>query len=369
MLAKLRIVYLAHSLTSDWNNGNAHFLRGLMRELSAVGNSVTIFEAANGWSLTHLRTEDAGERSLQDFKQAYSELDIQTYTQSDEIEMWRERLYNCHVVIVHEWNDPALVQQVLQLAPEMGFRTLFHDTHHRALSSPDSIRAFQPERFDGVILFGEALRAVYRSRFDVTRAWTLHEAADTSVFFPRPSFNPMVDVVWIGNWGDSERVRELGEYLLAPALELKPDVLFNVYGVRYPSDGLRALQAAEIIYGGYLPNLDAPKVYSLAAITLHIPRRQYSEMLPGIPTIRVFEALASGIPLVSAPWQDTESLFEPDDFIFVHSSSEMGQAIKILLHEPERATALSHKGLATILERHTCRHRAVELTKICADLI
>jgi spore maturation protein CgeB len=39
-------------------------------------------------------------------------------------------------------------------------------------------------------------------------------------------------------------------------------------------------------------------------------------MLPGIPTIRVFEALACGIPLVSAPWDDSEHLFRPgEDFL------------------------------------------------------
>jgi spore maturation protein CgeB len=41
-----------------------------------------------------------------------------------------------------------------------------------------------------------------------------------------------------------------------------------------------------------------------------------SRALPGIPTIRVFEALACGIPLVSAPWDDAEGLFRPgEDFL------------------------------------------------------
>ena len=38
-----------------------------------------------------------------------------------------------------------------------------------------------------------------------------------------------------------------------------------------------------------------------------------NKALPGIPTIRVFEALACGIPLVSAPWQDEEGLFRPGE--------------------------------------------------------
>ena len=52
-------------------------------------------------------------------------------------------------------------------------------------------------------------------------------------------------------------------------------------------------------------------------MTVHVPRRPYVDALPGIPTIRVFEALACGIPLVSAPWRDEEGLFRHRDRIFL----------------------------------------------------
>ena len=86
-------------------------------------------------------------------------------------------------VIVHEWNPPEVIAEVLAARDRLGFRALFHDTHHRASSSPEQIARLQVTRFDGVIAFGESLRAIYRERFAVERAWTLHEAADTSVFF------------------------------------------------------------------------------------------------------------------------------------------------------------------------------------------
>ena len=34
----MRIVLFVHSLVSDWNHGNAHFLRGVVRELLARGH-------------------------------------------------------------------------------------------------------------------------------------------------------------------------------------------------------------------------------------------------------------------------------------------------------------------------------------------
>ena len=56
-------------------------------------------------------------------------------------------------------------------------------------------------------------------------------------------------------------------------------------------------------YRGWLANARAPDVFARHLATVHVPRRFYVERLPGIPTIRVFEALACGIPLVSAPWR------------------------------------------------------------------
>jgi hypothetical protein len=41
---KMKIVLFYHSLLSDWNHGNAHFLRGIATELIARGNEVVIYE-------------------------------------------------------------------------------------------------------------------------------------------------------------------------------------------------------------------------------------------------------------------------------------------------------------------------------------
>ena len=61
-----------------------------------------------------------------------------------------------------------------------------------------------------------------------------------------------------------------------------------------------------------------------AWVTVHIPRQPYVQALPGIPTIRPFEALACGIPLICSPWQDVEGLFTPGtDFLIARHGREM----------------------------------------------
>ncbi|MDT8266814.1 glycosyltransferase, partial [Roseomonas sp. DSM 102946] len=93
-------------------------------------------------------------------------------------------------------------------------------------------------------------------------------------------------------------------------------------------------------FRGWLPNARAPEVFARHLATVHVPRRFYVEMLPGIPTIRVFEALACGIPLVSAPWQDSEGLFRPgQDFLVARDGTEMTRHLAALCDDPAlRAT-------------------------------
>ena len=364
---RFRIAYFAHSIRSDWNNGNAHFLRGLLRNLEKIGHQVTIFEPENGWSLTNLETEPAGAYSIDQFARTYPTLQIVTYNLAGTSELQIESLRDFDIVFVHEWNAPELVHRLLGFRDTLGFRLLFHDTHHRASSSPETIRLLGIDRFDGVVAFGEALRRIYRDQFHLPRVWTLHEAADTDVFYPRATTDKADDLVWIGNWGDNERSAEIREFLLQPAAQL-PRHGFSIYGVRYPEEGIKALREAGVTYHGYLPNLDAPAVYSAARLTVHIPRQQYSTAMAGIPTIRVFEALACGIPLLSAPWSDSESLFAKGDFCMVHSAAEMQSAISTLLGNWKAARAQAQRGLETVRSRHTCRHRAEQLTSFCEEL-
>ena len=69
----MRIVLFCHSLISDWNHGNAHFLRGVATELQRRGHPVRVYEPAEGWSLSNL-VADGGERTVAAFQAAYPTL-------------------------------------------------------------------------------------------------------------------------------------------------------------------------------------------------------------------------------------------------------------------------------------------------------
>jgi spore maturation protein CgeB len=353
----MKIVYFTHSLRSCWNHGNAHFLRGVLSELIARGHDVRVFEPQGAWSLANL-VKDHGEQALEPFRSTYPELSSRTYSRPEE---GAAQAWGADLVIVHEWNDPELVAAVGRLRARGGrFTLLFHDTHHRAVSAPKEMRAYDLSAYDGVLAFGATLARVYENWGWGDRVAVWHEAADTRRFRPPARERVRDGLVWIGNWGDGERGEEIADFLLKPARDAR--LALDIYGVRYPDDAKRKLSAFGARYHGWLANASAPDVFSKHLATVHVPRRFYTKVLPGIPTIRVFEALACGIPLVSAPWDDCEHLFRVgEDFLMVRDGSEMTRALTNLKNDEGLRACLVRNGLETILARHTCAHRADEL--------
>jgi spore maturation protein CgeB len=360
----VRFVLFYHSLVSDWNHGNAHFLRGIVRELTARGHEVALYEPADGWSRRNLVAHH-GEQAIAAFQAAFPGLRSITYDpHALDLDAALER---ADLVLVHEWNEPELVARIGRHRAAGGsYRLLFHDTHHRSVSAPNLLEALQLDAFDGVLAFGEVVRELYVKRGWARRAWTWHEAADVALFRPLPGAGQEGDLVWIGNWGDGERTAELETFVLQPARSL--GLRTCIYGVRYPQPALEALAAAGASFGGWLPNHRVPEVFARFAVTVHVPRAPYVRMLPGVPTIRVFEALACGIPLVCAPWSDCEGLFRPGDMLLAADGAEATRHICAVLADPDLAACLAANGLRTIRERHTCAHRVDQLLGICADL-
>ena len=255
MSAPLNLRFFAHSWRSDWNHGNAHFLRGLVTELSSLGHNVKCYEPREAWSYINLLQEPNGQDSLKQFEETFPQMDVALYDQNSIREFADRELREADVVVVHEWTAPEVIHTLQDLKHFLGYRLLFHDTHHRAYTAPDSISAFRVQDFDGVLAFGEVVRKIYLERFGAARAWTFHEAADTARFFPANS-ELADELFWVGNWGDDERTRELEEFLIRPLSQLAPTRA--VYGVRYPATARDKLKKAGIEYRGYRTSKHLP---------------------------------------------------------------------------------------------------------------
>jgi spore maturation protein CgeB len=364
----MRIIMFYHSLISDWNHGNAHFLRGVATELISLGHDVQIYEPENSWSVRNLLAEH-GQAPLKTFRKAYPMLSSTRY-RLETLDLTKA-LAGANLVIVHEWNDHCLVKAIgdhrARRRAANPYCLLFHDTHHRSITARQEMAGYKLSAYDGVLAFGRVIRDIYLKQKWARRAWVWHEAADTRVFHPQTRERPEGDLVWIGNWGDDERSAELNEYLIQPIKEL--GLRARIYGVRYPSAVLKQLKTAKIEYAGWLPNFKAPEIFSKFKMTVHVPRRPYVRALPGIPTIRPFEALACGIPLVSAPWNDCEGLFRAgDDYLVAKNGAAMKRQLTRVLGNTKLANKLANNGRETILKRHSCAHRVEQLLEIYGQI-
>ena len=154
----MRVAVFCHSIVSDWNHGNAHFLRGVVRELLARGHRVRIFEPRDGWSRTNLVTQQ-GLAPLQEFRKTFPDLrstlyDLETLDVAAAVD-------GANLVLVHEWNDPDLVARLGRLRRGGAFRLLFHDTHHRSATQPEEMARYDLRDYDGVLAYNEVIRQLY----------------------------------------------------------------------------------------------------------------------------------------------------------------------------------------------------------------
>jgi len=364
----MRIVLFVHSIVSDWNNGHAHFLRGLVTALMQRGHQVSCCEPVNNWSTRNLFST-AHAAPIVEFARRFPWISVQFYDPDERsIDQMEELTAGADLVIVHEFNEPDIVGAAGYVrARRKDFLLLFHDTHHRLASVPHQIVRFNLADYDGILAFGESLARLYRTALGFSNVFVFHEAADIRTFFPIETEKEH-DVVWIGNWGDDERADQIRDYLIAAAADL-PDLRFTVHGVRYPKHILKSFDRAGIRYEGWAPNFAVPEIFAKSRTTLHILRSFYCTSLSGIPTIRPFEAMACGIPLITTQWHDTEQLFRGGrDYLMAESPEQMRRHIRELTASEQMRRDLAGSALETIRLRHHCDLRAEQLEQICERL-
>jgi spore maturation protein CgeB len=361
----MRISIVCRSLLSDGGRGSTHFLRGIAGELVRLGHRVRVHEtlAAGGEEPS---VADAELESLDEVLRVHSTLDLRRAGPRG-FDL-AAALEATDLVLVHERTAPAIVRAIGRARTHGGrFRLLYHDTHHRSVTEPDEVEASGLSAYDGVLAAGEAACEAHRRRGWGRRVWSWHEAADANLFRPRPRTRNDGDLVWIGNWGDDGRTRELRQFLIGPIRSL--GLRARTHGARYPERLLDELAALGVAHGGWLPNVRVPLVFARHRVTVHVPRRTFVEALPGVPSIRLFEALACGIPLVCSPWNDVEGLFRPGtDFLVACDGAQMAKHLRAILADDGLASSLARSGLERIRTRHTCRHRALELEAIAREL-
>ena len=305
----MRIVMFYHSLLSDWNHGNAHFLRGVAsrtagprprrRRLRAAGRLEPREPAAPSTAL-------GPSARFRGRLPAAAQPALRPRPTRPRTRARRRR--------------PGARPRVER--PRAGRRLGGYRARGRrvtACSSTTRTTGRHRPGGDGGLRPGALRRRaglrrrrprpLPRARLG-RRAWTWHEAADIArvpaARGPEPRGRPGLDRQ-LGRRGAHRRAARV------PARAGRGSGPAGA-GPRRPLSRrgrTRPWPSAASTTPAGCRTTRSPEVFARFRVTVHVPRRPYVEALPGIPTIRAFEALACGIPLVCAPWDDAEGLFTP----------------------------------------------------------
>jgi hypothetical protein len=120
------------------------------------------------------------------------------------------------------------------------FTLLLHDTHHRAVSAPHELDAFDLDGYDGVLAFGAVLAETYRRRGWAEAVHVWHEAADARLFRPAGGRAQATSS------GSATGATASGRRSWPPTCSSPPgrSASGTVHGVRYPPEARAAVAAA-----------------------------------------------------------------------------------------------------------------------------
>jgi spore maturation protein CgeB len=341
----LDIVVLGLSITSSWGNGHATTYRGLLRALSARGHRVLFLERDVPWY--------AENRDLPRPGYARTEL----YQSLEELRgRFGGQVRRADLVMVGSFvPDGRAVTDWVQ-ATAQGC-TAFYDIDTpatlTALERGDCayLTAQQIPGFDLYLSFtgGPILRKLER-QLGAPRARALYCSFDPQAYFPEARERRW-DLGYMGTYS-ADRQPVLERLLLQPARAL-PGQRFVVAGPQYPAD-LR--WPANVQREQHVAPADHRRFYCQQRFTLNVTR---ADMVSAghAPSVRLFEAAACGVPIISDPWPGLETFFLPGKEILVARSAEETRGILETVSDSDRQR-LATAARRRVLHGHTAEHRA-----------
>lgn len=351
----LRIVVIGLSITSSWGNGHATTYRALLRQMAALGHRITFLERDVEWY-----------RENRDLANA-PWCNIRLYTSLDELSRRYSRLVKqAHAVIIGSY-VPEGIEVVRWVLSQAGGLTAFYD-----IDTPVTVADLKSRRcqyllpdlipeFDLYLSFtgGPILREI-ENRFGARCARLLACSVDPSLYYPEIDTAARWELGYLGTYS-TDRQPKLEELLASPARKL-PGRRFVIAGSLYPPEVSWPENVERI---DHLPPSRHRRFYNSQRFTLNITRRDmvsagYS------PSVRLFEAAACGIPIISDRWAGLEMFFEPGREILLAEGAE--ECCKILREcgEQERE-AISRRARMRVLAEHSARVRAKELEVYLAE--
>jgi spore maturation protein CgeB len=345
----MKLVVLGLSLSSSWGNGHATTFRALLQAFAARGHDILFLERDVPWY--------AGNRDIAD--PSYCRLEF--YSDLQELERWREGIASADAVIVGSYvPDGVEVGRFVQKTAR-GV-TAFYDIDTPvtlAKLERNDFEYLSPEIIPGYDVYlsftgGPTLRHI-ESRYGSPAARPLYCSVDPEAY-PPLNVPERWALSYLGTYSP-DRQPVLERLLIEPARRL-PELRFVVAGPQYPAE---IDWPANIERIDHVPPAEHPAFYAASRFTLNVTR---ADMVKAgwSPSVRLFEAAACAVPVISDRWEGLDQLFASDREIHLAEGSD--DVVRILEESSvTEAKAMGETARERVLAGHTAAHRAAELER------
>jgi spore maturation protein CgeB len=353
---KLDIVVFGLSITSSWGNGHATTYRALIKALAARGHRITFLERDVAWYRDNRDLESS----------QYCRIELYDSLKSVS-QQYGSLVRTADVVVLGSFVPDGIALGDWITTTARGV-TVFYDIDTPvtlSLLANNSAEYISPSivpRFSLYLSFtgGPTLQSI-TGVYGSPRAHALYCAADVELH--RPVEVPTRWTLgYIGTYSE-DRQPLLEELLIEPARRL-PDHSFVVAGAKYPTTMSWPENVQHI---EHLPPGSHSKFYCSLRYTLNLTR-QHMAAAGYSPSVRLFEAAACGVPVISDSWPGIDEFFVPgreilladkaDDIVRIISGSRQAEYRKLTAAARER-----------VLKSHTAEARAIEFEGYVGEVI
>lgn len=349
----MKVVFLGLSVTSSWGNGHATNYRALMRALTDAGHEVVFLERDVPWY--------AAERDL-------PEPPWGTTCLYDSVADLRRRfgatISGADLVVVGSY-VPDGVDVALFVFERARGVTAFYD-----IDTPVTLAKLErgdteylaPELiplFDLYLSFtgGPTLQTL-EERWGARSAHAFYCLVDPEVY-DEVEVEQCWDLGYLGTYSD-DRQPQVDELLIAPA-RLAPSYRFVVAGPQYPPT---IAWPPNVELRDHIAPAGHAAFYGAQRFTLNVTRADMRRA-GWSPSVRLFEAAACGVPVVSDRWPGIDDIFVPGQEILVADSADDVLLFMSSLGRDE-AAAIGRRARERVLAEHTAERRVAQLEALAA---
>lgn len=346
--ASYDMVFLGLTITSSWGNGHATTYRGLIKALSSRGYKVLFLERDVPW---YAENRDMVRSPF---------VSVYLYKSLSELKKkFTDSVKNAQLVVVGSYvpEGVALGEWVTSTATGI---TAFYDIDTPVTVSKLLKRNYEyltPQLipcYDLYLSFaGGPVLEIIEQVYGSPMARPLYCSVDPSIYFPE-KIKPVYDFGYMGTY--SEDRQEPLERLFIETARKWPKGKFIVSGAQYPKE---LSWPKNVSYFEHIPPSKHRNFYNSQRFTLNITR---ADMVQAgyAPSVRLFEAAACGVTVISDYWEGLDTFFSLDDEILLSSTPEHTMRYLCSMSDSERQN-IGFRARKKVLSKHTALHRAQEL--------